>query len=73
MEGLGSPGVGLGVDQVRALVVVHPGQYRFAGGCARRRSPLWTWRGEEIEVRGSLCKRQRHGEILLRILYGFFK
>jgi hypothetical protein len=54
MEGLGSPGVGLGVDRVKAPVVAHTGQYRIARGRARRRSPSWTWRDEEIEVGGPL-------------------
>jgi hypothetical protein len=42
MEGLGSRGVGLGVNQVRASVAVHPGQYKFAGGRGHRRSPSGT-------------------------------
>jgi hypothetical protein len=56
MEGLGPPGVGLGVDRVRAPVVAHLDRYKFAGGHARRRSPPWTWRGKEIEVWGPSCK-----------------
>jgi hypothetical protein len=32
MEGLGSPGVGIGVDRVRVSVVAYPGWYKFAGG-----------------------------------------
>jgi hypothetical protein len=32
MEGLGSPGVEFGVDQVRSLVVEHFGRYKFARG-----------------------------------------
>jgi hypothetical protein len=42
--------MGLGVNQVRAPVIVHPGEYKFAGGSARRRSPSGTWVCEEIEV-----------------------
>jgi hypothetical protein len=30
-DGLGSPGVELGVDRVRALVVAYFGRYKFAG------------------------------------------
>jgi hypothetical protein len=37
-EGLGSPGVGIGVNRVRASVVAHPGRYKLAGGRAHRRS-----------------------------------
>jgi hypothetical protein len=43
MEELGSPGVGLGVDQVRAPVVAHPGRYKLAGGQAHCRWPSGTW------------------------------
>jgi hypothetical protein len=60
MEGLGSPGMGLGVNQVRAPIVAHPGRYKFAGGRANRRSPSRTWRCEEIEVRGLKCECQRN-------------
>jgi hypothetical protein len=42
MEGLGSPGMGLGVNQVRTQVVAHLGRYKFAGGRAHRRSPSGT-------------------------------
>jgi hypothetical protein len=59
MEGLGSPGVGLGVNQVRAPVVAHHGRYKFVGGRAHRRSPSGTWHCEEIEVRGLKCECQR--------------
>ena len=38
MVGLGSLGVGLGVDQAIAPVVMHIGRYKFAGGRAHRRS-----------------------------------
>jgi hypothetical protein len=38
MVGLGLPGVGLGVDQVRAPVVTHLGWYKFTGGRVHRRS-----------------------------------
>jgi hypothetical protein len=41
--------------------------------CTRRRPPSWTWRYEEIEVQGPNCERQRHREIVLRNLDGFFK
>jgi hypothetical protein len=58
MEGLGSPGMGLGVNQIRAPVFAHPSRYKFAGGRAHRRSPSGTSRCEEIEIRGVLCKRQ---------------
>jgi hypothetical protein len=73
MEGLGLPGVGFRVSRVREPVIVHPGRYKFAGGCARCRSPSWTWRGKVIEVGGPLCKRQRHGGIVLGTLYWMFK
>ena len=33
-EGLGSPGVGFGVRQVRALAVAYSGQYKLAGATA---------------------------------------
>jgi hypothetical protein len=56
MEGLGSPGVGIGVDRARASVVEHPGRYKIVGGRAHRRSPSGTWVCEEIEVRGVLHK-----------------
>jgi hypothetical protein len=52
MEGLGSLEVGLGVNQVRAPVIAHPGRYKFAGGRARHRLPSGTWACEETEVRG---------------------
>jgi hypothetical protein len=58
IEGLKSPGVGIGVDRVRASVVVHPGRYKFAGGSAHCRSPLGTWLCEEIEVERLMCERQ---------------
>jgi hypothetical protein len=38
MEGLGSPGVGAGVNQIMASVVEHPGWNKLAGGRAHRRS-----------------------------------
>jgi hypothetical protein len=59
MEGLGSLGVGLGVNQVRAPVAVHLNRYKFAGGRAHRHSPSGTWRCKEIEVRGIKCECQR--------------
>jgi hypothetical protein len=62
MVSLGSPGVGLGVDHVRALVVAHLDRYKFAGEHAHRRSLTWTWRCEEIEVWGLKCKCQRDSE-----------
>jgi hypothetical protein len=31
MEGFGSPGVGLGVNHVRTLIVAYFDRYRFAG------------------------------------------
>jgi hypothetical protein len=49
-DGLGSPGVELGVDRVRTLVVVYFSRYEFTGERARRRSPLGTWSCEEKEV-----------------------
>jgi hypothetical protein len=49
---LGSPGVGFGVSQVRALIIAYSGQYKFTGGCARHRSPSWIECCEEIEVWG---------------------
>jgi hypothetical protein len=61
MERLGSPGLGLGVDQVRAPVVAHPGRYKLAGGRAHRRSPSGTWVCKEIEVQGLKCERQGPG------------
>jgi hypothetical protein len=70
---LGSPGVELGVNRVRAPVVAHPGRYKFAGGRAHRRSPSWTECGEEIEVQGLKCECQRNIWIVSRLLYGFFK
>jgi hypothetical protein len=73
MVGFGSPRVGLGVDQARALVIKHLGRYRFAGGCALRLLPSGTWVCEEIEVQGPLCECQRRRRIVLRTLYGFFK
>jgi hypothetical protein len=64
MVGLGSLGVGLSVDQVRASVVAHLGLYKFAGERAHHGSLTWTWRCEETEVGGggSLCKCQRNSE-----------
>jgi hypothetical protein len=59
MEGLGSPGVGIGVDRVRASVIAHPGWYKLVGGRAHRRSPSGTWVCEVIEVGGVLRKCQR--------------
>jgi hypothetical protein len=59
MEGLGSPGVGIGVDRVRVLVVAYPGQYKLAEEHAHRRSPSGTWVCEGIEVGGVLRKCQR--------------
>jgi hypothetical protein len=47
---LESPGVGIGVDQVRASVAAYLGRYRLTGECARRRSPSWTWRSKETEI-----------------------
>jgi hypothetical protein len=58
MEGLGSPGVRLGVHRVRAPVVAHPGQYKLVEGCAHRRSPSGTWVCKETEVQGLKCERQ---------------
>jgi hypothetical protein len=55
---LGSPGVELGVDRVRASVVVHLGRYKIAGGRVHRSSPSGTWVYEEIEVQGLMCERQ---------------
>jgi hypothetical protein len=49
-EGLGLPGVGIGVNQVRASVVAHPDRYKLVGGRAHRRSTSGTWVCEEIEV-----------------------
>jgi hypothetical protein len=60
MEGLVSPRVELGVGQARALVVECLRRYRFAGMRAHRRSPLGTYRCEEIELRGPKCECQRH-------------
>jgi hypothetical protein len=42
MEGLGSLGVGIGVDRVRASVVAHLSRYKLIGGHAHRCSPLGT-------------------------------
>jgi hypothetical protein len=56
IEGLGSPGVGIGVDQVRTSVVGHPGRYKLAGGRAHHRSPSGTWVCEEKEVQGLMCE-----------------
>jgi hypothetical protein len=39
IEGLGSPGVELGVDQVRSLAFAYPGRYRLTGGLVHRRGP----------------------------------
>jgi hypothetical protein len=61
-DGLGLPGVGLGVNQVWAPVIAHPGPYKFAGGRARRRSPSGTWACEEIEVRGFSANVSETGE-----------
>jgi hypothetical protein len=52
MAELESPGVEIGVDQVRASVVEYPGRYRLAGGRAHRRSPSGTWVCEKTEVQG---------------------
>jgi hypothetical protein len=60
--GLESPGVELGVDRVRASVVVYPGQYRFVGGRAHCRSPSWTWRGKETEIKGPKWECQTDSE-----------
>jgi hypothetical protein len=65
--------VELGVDRVRAPVVAHPDQYKFAGGRAHRCSPSWTECSEEIEVQGLKCKCQRSMPIVLWLLYGVFK
>jgi hypothetical protein len=58
MEGLGSLGVGEGVDRVRVSVVAHPGRYKLVGGRAHHRSSSGTWVCEEIEVGGALSKCQ---------------
>jgi hypothetical protein len=58
-DGLGSPGVELGVNRVRTLVVVYFGRYKFTGERARRHSSSGTWSCEEIEVGGVLRKCQR--------------
>jgi hypothetical protein len=59
MEGLGSPRVGLGVNQVRTLVVVYSGRYRFAGACPPLvNSPSGTWVCEGTEVQGLKCEHQ---------------
>jgi hypothetical protein len=50
--------VELGVDRVRASVVVHLGRYKIAGGRVHRSSPSGTWVYEEIEVQGLMCERQ---------------
>jgi hypothetical protein len=57
-EGLGSPGVGIGVNRFRASVVAHPGRYRLAGGRVHRRSSSGTWVSEETEMQG-LCANVR--------------
>jgi hypothetical protein len=54
MSGLESPGVEIGVDQVRTSVVAYLGWYRLAGGRTHRRSSSGTWVCEEIEVGGVL-------------------
>jgi hypothetical protein len=59
MVGLGSLGVGLSVDQVRASVVAHLGLYKFAGERAHHGSLTWTWRCEETEVGGGLYANVR--------------
>jgi hypothetical protein len=58
MGGLGSPGVELGVDGVRASVVAHPGRYKIVVGRAHRCSPSGTLVCEETEVQGLMCERQ---------------
>jgi hypothetical protein len=52
MVGLESLGVEIGIDRVRASVVVCLGRYMLTGGHAHRRSLSGTWVCEEIEVRG---------------------
>jgi hypothetical protein len=62
VEGLGSPGVEFGVNQVRSLAFAYHDWYRLAGGRVHRRSSSWTWVCEETEVQESLCKCQRDSE-----------
>jgi hypothetical protein len=55
-----SPGVEIGVNRVRASVIVHPGRYKLAGGRALRRSTSGTWVCKEIEIGGALRECQRN-------------
>jgi hypothetical protein len=54
-----SPGVEIGVNRVRTLVVAYSGRYKFTRERACRCSPSGTWSCEEKEVGGVLhkCKR----------------
>jgi hypothetical protein len=58
VEGLGSPGVEFGVDQVRSLAFVYPGRYRLAGGCVHHRSSSWTWVNRSAGVSVQMSERQ---------------
>jgi hypothetical protein len=54
----GSPRLKLGVDRIRAWIVVYSGRYEFVVERARRRSPSGTWSCEEIETEGFKCDCQ---------------
>jgi hypothetical protein len=62
IEGLGSPRVEFGVNQVRSLAFAYPGRYRLAEGRVHRRSPSGTWVCEGTELQGPNCDCQRDNE-----------
>jgi hypothetical protein len=58
VEGLRSPEVEFGVDQVRSLDFAYSGRYRLARGCVHRRRWSETSSCEETKREGSLCEFQ---------------
>jgi hypothetical protein len=65
--------VEFGDGQVRTLVFEHIGQSELAGGRARRHSPSRTRVVKRKKSRGLGADVSETGEIVERILYGFFK
>jgi hypothetical protein len=73
VEGLVLYRVEFGVGQVRALVFEHSGQYELVRGRAHRRSPSRTQVVKRKKSKGLSADVSETGEIVERILYGFFK